>query len=227
MDRLAVILPAAGSSTRFGRNKLLELLEGQTVVARSAGVFLKRKDVELLVIPTADETVICDALGPLANDKRVRIVPGGSCRAESVKAALAHVPLDIEWIAVHDAARPLVSDELIDRVFAGAREHNAAAPAMPMVLTVKQAHGPLPASVNRTLPRSNLWTLQTPQIMRRSDLAAAYESCATNLAIVTDDLQLLEMANKRAWLVEGEERNLKITTLLDLTIAKSWLADKP
>jgi 2-C-methyl-D-erythritol 4-phosphate cytidylyltransferase len=133
------------------------------------------------------------------------------------------VPPEIQWIAVHDAARPLVSRELIDRTFAAARQYGAAVPAMPVSLTVKQADGPLPAKVQRTLPRHTLWAMQTPQAMRRADLLEAYARCPLPLDQVTDDVQLLEFIQKEVWLIPGEERNLKITSPADLRIAEMLL----
>lgn len=129
----------------------------------------------------------------------------------------------VEWVAVHDAARPLISQELIDRTLAAAMEHGSAVPAMPVTLTIKQAAGPLPARVDRTIPRQNLWAMQTPQIARREDLEDAFAKCVLPLEQVTDDVQLLELSGREVWLVSGEERNLKITTPLDLTIAAMLL----
>jgi 2-C-methyl-D-erythritol 4-phosphate cytidylyltransferase len=152
---------------------------------------------------------------------------GGACRAESVMRALQEIPKSIEWVAIHDAARPLVSQQLIDRTFAAAIEHGAAAPALPVSLTIKQAHGPLPARVQRTVARHELWAMQTPQIARRADLLEAFENCPLPLDQVTDDVQLLELQGKEVWLVPGEERNLKITTALDLKIAEFLLEESP
>jgi 2-C-methyl-D-erythritol 4-phosphate cytidylyltransferase len=227
-DELAVILPAAGRSTRFGagRDKLLEILDGRAVIARAVGAFLARTDVAQILLPTNQreriEPLLADGSGPL--DPRVTFCAGGASRAESVLSALRLVPDRFEWVAVHDAARPLVSTSLIDRTFAAARERGAAVPALPVTLTVKQAHGSLPARAERTIPRHTLWAMQTPQIMRRSDLLAAYESCPLPLGEMTDDTQLLELAGRDVWLVEGEERNLKITTATDLRLAEMWLA---
>src|SRR4029079_17753551 len=107
--------------------------------------------------------------------------------AESVWAALRRVPADVEWVAIHDAARPLVSQELIDRTLAAAVEHGAAAPALAVPWTVKQASGVLPAKVERTVPRESLFALQTPQIIRRANLLAAFEQLANYpLQHVTD-----------------------------------------
>ncbi|CAN5488197.1 2-C-methyl-D-erythritol 4-phosphate cytidylyltransferase [soil metagenome] len=225
-DRLAIILPAAGESARFGggRNKLLELLAGRTVLEWSAAAFLSRQDVSQLIIATRHADAIRSGLGAAANDPRVEIVSGGACRAQSVQAALSHVKKEIEWVAVHDAARPLVSKALIDSVLLAARQHGAAAPAMPVALTVKQATGPLPAKVEKTVPRSSLWAMQTPQIAKRAQLIEAFDACPIPMEQITDDMQVLELAGHPVWLVTGEERNLKITTAIDLDTAKLILA---
>jgi 2-C-methyl-D-erythritol 4-phosphate cytidylyltransferase len=229
--KVAVILPAAGRSVRFGggRDKLLELLDGTPVIARAVGAFLARRDIGAILLPTNQrdriEPTLTARKGRL--DPRIRFCEGGASRAESVFNALRQVPDQFEWVAVHDAARPLVSAELIDRVFAAARQHGAAVPALPVTLTVKQASGPLPARVERTIPRQNLWAMQTPQVMRRADLLAAYATCSLPLADVTDDVQLLEIAGRDVWLVEGEERNMKVTTAPDLRVAALWLSGRP
>jgi 2-C-methyl-D-erythritol 4-phosphate cytidylyltransferase len=130
-----------------------------------------------------------------------------------------------EWVGVHDAARPLVSQPLIDRVLNAARTHGAAAPAIPVHSTIKQAQGPLPARIQATLARDQLWAMQTPQIMRRTDLLDAYARCPIPLERITDDIQLLESTGRDTWLVEGEETNIKITTTQDLRLARSLMDD--
>ncbi len=96
---------------------------------------------------------------------------------------------------------------------------------MPVHLTIKQATGPLPAAIDRTVPRQTLWAMQTPQIIRRRDLEHAYRVCPLSLDQVTDDVQLIELAGGHPWLVEGEFRNLKITTPLDLRLAQILMED--
>jgi 2-C-methyl-D-erythritol 4-phosphate cytidylyltransferase len=81
----------------------------------------------------------------------------------------------------------------------------------------------LPAKVDRTVPRQSLWAMQTPQIMRRTDLLDAFERCPVPLDQVTDDVQLLELAGYPVWLVDGEERNLKVTTAVDIALAAWWM----
>lgn len=218
MPEFAVVIPAAGSSSRFGgpRNKLLELIRGEAVIARTVKAFLQRGDVAQVIVPTA----LAELAGVLPKDSRVLLCPGGETRAHSVLSGLNAVLPNIEWVAVHDGARPLVSQSLIDVTFSAAVAHGAAVPALPVALTIKQAAGPLPARVERTVPRQNLWAMQTPQIMKRSSLEAAFNNCPLPLAEVTDDVQLIELAGGPVWLVPGEERNLKITTQVDLKIAE-------
>jgi len=279
MNSIAVIIPAAGRSMRFGggRSKLLELLRGEPVIRHAVRAFLARRDVSEIIIaaPSEDFSPLQEAIsyplsireralwhsrprlcstggrsdfagaeaqpraavphpipphpnplpvaegenGSSPSQNRLRFCVGGACRAESVFNALRQVPLQIEWVAIHDAARPLVSQALIDRTLEAAKSYGAAVPALPVALTIKQATGPLPARVERTVPRQSLWAMQTPQVMRRADLLAAFENCPLPLEQITDDAQLLELCGGEVWLVEGEERNLKITTQSDLLIA--------
>jgi len=226
---VAVLIPAAGKSLRYGSeggagSKLAEVVGGRSVLAWAVGAFLKRNDVGQVVIAAGDLVGARELLGELAADGRVVVVRGGASRAESVREAAAAADAVMTWVAVHDGARPAVSQGLISRVFQAAREHGAAGPATPVILTIKQATGPLPARVERTLPRQSLWAMQTPQVMRRADLLAAYERCRLPLELVTDDLQLLELAGMGAVLVEGEEGNVKITHPGDLELVRGRLA---
>ena len=229
MPRFAVILPAAGTSTRFGGSfsKLLAPLAGdEPVAAVTLAAFLGRADVVLVVIASAPGTDWAAAHPSLARalgDPRVRRCDGGPSRAESVRNAVGEVPADVEWVAVHDAARPLVSKDVIDRTLDAALGYGAAVPALPVVPTIKQADGPLPAKVQRTVPRHTLWGVQTPQVMRRAALELAYARCPVPLQQVTDEAQLLELSGQEVWLVTGEERNLKITTRDDLRVARSYV----
>jgi 2-C-methyl-D-erythritol 4-phosphate cytidylyltransferase len=256
MPRFAVILPAAGSSSRFGAPKLMQDIAGVPVIARAVLPFIRRADTHQVLIavpndpfatapaaaaargglsrlddsvPSGRANQVWDALSrePSVKNRlggQIALVPGGPTRAESVWSALRLVPADVEWVAVHDAARPLVSQDLIDRTLAAAVEHGAAAPAVAVQATIKQSAGPLPAQVERTVPRETLWALQTPQIARRETLLRAFEQCVYPMQQITDDLQLLELAGEPAWLVPGDERNIKITTPQDLLLAEMLMA---
>jgi len=236
MSDFCAILPAAGSSRRFGgaRNKLVELLRGEPVIAHTLRVFLARPDVRQVILAANDDSDVARERHPawleLLRDPRVLRVPGGATRAHSVRCAAEAARPDIEWVAVHDAARPLLSPAVIDRTLAAARASGAAVPAMPVHLTIKQGRsitglaGSLPATVLRTVPRQDLFAMQTPQIMRLSDLKLAFDKCPIPLEQVTDDVQLIELQGGEVTLVAGEECNLKITTALDLQLAELLLA---
>ncbi len=223
MPDFAVIIPAAGSSTRFGgpKNKLLENLAGEPVITHTVRAFLQRPDVAQIILPTGlDELPTL-----LPPDPRLLFCPGGATRAHSVWNGVKTARETIEWVAVHDGARPLISQPLIDCTLAAAIDHGAAVPALPVSLTIKQAAAPLPARVEKTIPRDKLWAMQTPQIMRRPDLLRAFENCPIPLHQVTDDVQLIELSGTEVWLVSGEEQNLKITTAIDLKIAELLLKE--
>jgi 2-C-methyl-D-erythritol 4-phosphate cytidylyltransferase len=228
MPEFAVILPGAGRSMRFGgqTSKLFQPLEGRPVLAWTLAAFAQRADVVQIVVASGESDAVRDCAKSLNPHERskLEVCPGGTCRAGSVRAAALACRDSIEWIAVHDAARPLVSQDLISRVFQAALLYGAAAAALPVHLTIKQAAGPLPAPVQRTLQRDQLWAMQTPQAMRRRDLLSAFDSCPLPLDQITDDVQLLELAGKPVWLVDGEERNLKITNPIDLQIAAALLS---
>ncbi|MFN4244408.1 MAG: 2-C-methyl-D-erythritol 4-phosphate cytidylyltransferase [Tepidisphaerales bacterium] len=235
--RLIAVIPAAGRSVRYRAagaaaapahpdGKLAELLHGRTVLAWSVAAFLRRADVSEVVVATSDIASCRALLGELADDPRLTLTLGGACRAASVLAGLqaARTPVtDAAWVAVHDAARPALSDGLIDEVWAAARRWGAAAPALPVTLTVRTAAGPLPSPAGRTVPRETLYAMQTPQIARREVLRRALEGCAQPLEQVTDELMALELAGLEAWLVPGEAVNLKVTVPDDLAqLRQCW-----
>jgi 2-C-methyl-D-erythritol 4-phosphate cytidylyltransferase len=221
-ERFSVIFPAGGGSTRFGADKLSADLAGVTVIARAVALFAERPDVSELIVATLRRAELVPLLAAVPGaEGKLRWCPAGDCRAATVRHGVEAVTGD--WVAVHDAARPLTPADCIDRVFAAALVDGAAAPALPVKLTIKQAVGPLPARVIRTLPRHELFEMQTPQAMRRADLLEAYASVRLPLDQITDDVQLLELAGRPITLVEGDDRNLKITTLADLELALQLL----
>ncbi len=219
MPQFSVILPAAGVSARFGVNKITADLLGVPVIVRTVNAFVERDDVAEVVLATRDRAAL-EAIFPTPHAK-IRYADGGPTRAHTVRLAVEAAAN--EWVAIHDAARPLVNQALVDRVFAAALQSGAAAPAMPVALTIKEAAGPLPARVERTVPRDRLWAMQTPQAGRRDELLRAFAACPIPLDQVTDDVQLLELVGRPVMLVAGEESNLKITTPMDIRVAELWL----
>lgn len=223
-----VIIPAAGAATRFGSEKLSISIGGVSVIGRSVGAFLERTDVTAVVVAADPKhrAALQEALGTeQRNAPRLHWCDGGDLRAQSVLAGLEWLrSLDrpAPLVAVHDAARPAVSQELIERVFSAAREHGAAVPGIPVVDTIKRIDPD--GFVERTLPRSELVAVQTPQAMRLDWLVDAYDRCPIPLSAVTDDVQLLELADRRVPVVDGEGSNLKLTLPSDVARLERILA---
>jgi 2-C-methyl-D-erythritol 4-phosphate cytidylyltransferase len=228
VPRFAVILPAAGKSSRFRDQhykKPFAPLEGRAVWMHAADRFANRKDVvqTLIVISPEDREHFAEKFGGNAAILGIEVVEGGAERYDSVARALERVKPEAEFIAVHDAARPCLVDEWIDAVFAAAVRTGAAILAAPVNGTLKRAAAD--QTVAETVARENLWEAQTPQVFRRQLLTDAYARRGSERA--TDDAQLVERLGQKVTIVPGSPMNLKITTKEDLRIAAALLKVLP
>lgn len=228
MSSFAVILPAAGKSARFRDahyKKPFVPLENRAVWLHAAEKFLNRGDVKqtLIVVSPEDREAFFDKFGPNVAILGVDVVEGGAERSDSVEAALARVRPNIDFIAVHDAARPCLVDEWIDRVFAAAEKHDAAMLAIPVTGTLKRVASD--HTITETVSREGLWEAQTPQVFRRELLLEAYAKRGKEPA--TDDAALVERLGRKVVVVPGSSMNLKITTNEDLRLAAAVLKALP
>ena len=218
------VIVAAGSASRMGGiDKVMAPLGGEPMILRTVRAFEDCEAVKEIVIVTRQ-----DLMGPIAElcsgfTKIRSVVQGGSSRQESVKLGLLAFSKEVRLAAVHDGARPLVSGELIDKVIRAAHSYGAAAPAIPVKDTIKVSEGGFIAA---TPDRSTLRAVQTPQVMDRDLLLGALEKAEQEGIALTDDCSAVEHIGMRVRLVEGEERNLKVTTPLDLKIAELLLEEK-
>jgi 2-C-methyl-D-erythritol 4-phosphate cytidylyltransferase len=217
---VAVLVPAAGAGVRLGPGvpKALRLLAGEPLLVHAIRRVAAAPSVRWIVVaaPAADVETVRALLAPVAP---VAVVSGGAERQDSVAAALAAVPDDLEIVLVHDAARALAPPELVEAVAAAVREGRPAViPVLPVVDTVKEI-GP-DGRVLGTVDRSALRRVQTPQGFRRAVLAAAHAGAADPL---TDDAGLVEKAGVPVACVPGSELAIKITRPLDLVIAEALL----
>ena len=218
------VIVAAGSASRMGGiDKVMAPLGGEPMILRTVRAFEDCEAVKEIVIVTRQ-----DLMGPIAElcsgfAKIRSVVQGGSSRQESVKLGLLAFSKEVRLAAVHDGARPLVSGELIDKVIRAAHSYGAAAPAIPVKDTIKVFEGGFIAA---TPDRSTLRAVQTPQVMDRDLLLGALEKAEQEGTALTDDFSAVEHIGMRVRLVEGEERNLKVTTPLDLKIAELLLEEK-
>lgn len=227
MPKFAVILPAAGKSSRFAhqrRKKPFAELKGRAVWLRTADLFVNRPDVvqTLLCLAPDDVPWFKETFRADLAFRNVRIVEGGAERADSVANALAFVTAEAEFVAVHDAARPLLVAAWIDAVFAAAAEHGAAIPAVRTASTVKRVRD---AGIVETVPRDDLWQAQTPQVFRADLLREAFAKRAGFPA--TDEAQLVERIGHPVRVVEGSPMNFKITTADDFRMAEAVLDALP
>lgn len=230
MATFAVILPAAGKSSRFRDphyKKPFAPLADRAVWLHSAERFLNRDDVKqvILVISPEDREEFQMKFGANVAILGIQVVDGGAERSDSVRSALSHIRSDVEFVAIHDAARPCLANEWIDQVFDAARQHGAAILAIPVVGTLKRVTAGASPTIEATVSRERLWEAQTPQVFRRDILVNAYAKAGRQPA--TDDAEVVERAGQTVHIVPGSPINLKITTKEDLRLAAQALKALP
>ena len=219
------VIVAAGSASRMGGiDKVMASLGGEPMIVRTVRAFQNCDAIASIVIVTREDLIqpisgLCRDMG-----KVVAIVAGGSSRQESVHLGLNALPKGTKLAAVHDGARPLISWQVIDRVVRAANTYGAAAPAIPVKDTIKVVAGGL---VKETPDRSTLMAVQTPQVFDFDLLRGALRKAEEDGATVTDDCSAVERTGMKIKIVEGDERNLKVTTPMDLKIAELLLEEEP
>ena len=215
------IIVAAGSGTRMaGADKLFTEVAGQPLLAHAIAPFQECASIDRIVLVMAPLNLKRgrDLVERYGFTKATALVKGGERRQDSVRLGLEALG-GCDYVAVHDGARPLVTPELIARGLEAARETGAAAPALPIADTVKEA-GPN-GIVLRTLDRSRLWAVQTPQVFRYELLLRAHREITAD---VTDDAAMVEALGEPVRLFEGSRANIKVTTVEDLTLIKALTA---
>lgn len=206
-----------------GVPKAMRRLAGTAMFVWSVRAFDAVDAVEGMVV-VADELWLEHALSELVGEtlqSKLQMVPGGRTRQASVLAGLQAVPAGVEVAIVHDAARPLVTPALIERALGGLGTADAAVCAVPLADTLKRTEGRV---VSQTVPRRDLWRAQTPQAVRAAVLRDAFARAASTGFEATDDAMLVEHAGGTVVVVDGDARNIKITTRDDLVLAEHLLA---
>jgi 2-C-methyl-D-erythritol 4-phosphate cytidylyltransferase len=221
---VSAIIVAAGSSQRMGFDKLLSLIDGKPVVAHSIDRFERCNEIdEIILVVRSDRREEFQRVVDVSGFTKVnRLVDGGHERHLSVWNGLARVSELCEIVAIHDAARPLVSSELIGRSVTLARVCGAVALAAPVVETVKRADAE--GSVIGSVDRSGLWAMQTPQIFRFDWLLDAYKRIVDSGRSVTDEVSALQEAGYPVRLLQNTDWNVKITFPRDLKLAEKMIS---
>lgn len=230
MPTYSVVLLAAGKSTRFKdrEKKQFADLDGRAVWLHSLDHFAVREDVKqiLIVVDPEDEELFDRRYrANVAFLNNARTVKGGKERVDSVQNALAHCSPEVDFVAIHDAARPCATREMIAEVFEAAAKTGAAALACPVSDTLKRVDGQ--GRAVETLPREGLWYTQTPQVFDRKLLLDAYARRTAVAGPITDDAQLVEALGRPVKLVPGDPSNMKIATKKDLVLAAAILKSRP
>lgn len=223
LKRCGAVIVAAGSASRMGGiDKVMASLGGTPMVARTAAAFQNCDAIAEIVIVTRPDLIRPISALCAGMDKVRAVVAGGSSRQESVWLGLNALSEGIQLAAIHDGARPLVSNLVIDRTVRAANSYGAAAPAVPVKDTIKVVKGGL---VEKTPERATLQAVQTPQVFDFDLLRGALKKAEEEKAAVTDDCSAVERLGMKVKIVEGDERNLKVTTPMDLKIAEMLLEE--
>ena len=217
------VIVAAGTASRMGGiDKVMAPLSGEPMLLRSVRAFQDSDVIREIIIVTREDliekvTSLCAGF-----DKVKAVVVGGKDRPASVRAGMNALSKGIQMAAIHDGARPLITYEVIDRTVRAAHTYGAAAPAVAVKDTVKIAKGGI---VKSTPDRSTLRAVQTPQVFDFDILRAALKKAAQTETPITDDCSAVELLGMSIKLVEGDERNIKVTTPMDLKLAQVLLEE--
>jgi 2-C-methyl-D-erythritol 4-phosphate cytidylyltransferase len=230
--KVSVIIPAAGLGTRMGRSapekagvsrKQFMLLNNSPILIHTIRKFVSSSSVSEIVVALREEdmTWATELFAAQGLGHVVRTVQGGETRQQSVERALEALSADTDLVAVHDAVRPFVEREVIEKVIAEARQTGAAIVGIVPVDTVKQVHR---NKVRATLPRERLILTQTPQVFRLDLLRKAFEKAREDLFVGTDESSLVERLEQvEVSVVLGTDRNIKITKPCDMDLARLYL----
>src|ERR1043166_570022 len=223
---LTAIIVAAGDSRRMGFDKLFAAVAGKPVIAHTMRAFERTNAVDgIIVVAREDRRDEIKRIVRDENFKKIRsIIPGGKRRQDSVCAGLGHLESVVRYVAVHDAARPLVTAEQIERVFAQAQIHGAAALAEPINDTLKRADADL--VVTEPVERCQVYAMQTPQIFERQLIEEAYRTVSAEDISVTDEVSAVDRLGRKVALVLNDDFNFKITYARDLPLAEFVLEQR-
>ncbi|KAF6625583.1 2-C-methyl-D-erythritol 4-phosphate cytidylyltransferase [Paenibacillus sp. LX16] len=222
-NRVGVVIVAAGRGSRMGtqESKQFLLLRDKPIFIHTLEIFAAMPEVDemVMVTGTGDVERCRDWIHQYKIGKNVQVVAGGSERQHSVFRGLRHLQAD--WVMVHDGVRPLIQPELVRSCLEAAQRTGASVAAVPVKDTVKQVNGD--GIITATPDRRSLWSIQTPQTFRLSDLLRAYEEAEQSGFLGTDDSMLIERLGIPVTVVHGSYKNIKITTPEDLDMAALWV----
>ncbi len=223
MPKISAVIVAAGKGSRMkiDQNKIFCSLGGKPLLAHTLSLFERNECIgEIILVCRADEMDQCRAIAQTYHISKItKFVPGGAERKDSVYHGICHVNPSADYIAIHDAARPFLSQELLNLVLTEAQNHRAAVLGVPCKDTIKCCRE---GYIINTPDRSTLWAVQTPQVFERDLIIKAYEAASPDI-VFTDDCSYVEAMGIPPYMVLSDYNNIKITTPEDLAYANFML----
>ena len=224
--KCAAVIVAAGSATRMqGIDKIMADLDGEPLILHTLRAFQQSDDIQEIILVTRED--LQEPLSQLCVDKQLskvtKICKGGETRAASVQAGLDQISAQCGFVAIHDGARPLVTQAVIHDAIRKAAKFNAAAPGVPVKDTVKVVHGGV---VESTPDRSALYAVQTPQVFALDLYRAALDKAIAAKEELTDDCSAAEKYGLNVVITPGSDENIKVTTPTDLILAAALLRER-
>ena len=221
----SAVIVAAGSSSRMGLDKLLAEVGGVPVIVRCLETFQQAPGIAEVVVVTREDLVpeVARLCQEFQLSKVTKVIRGGENRTQSARLGTLECSRDTPLIAIHDGARPFVTVQVIEDAVAQAAQNGAAAPAVPVKDTIKSA---VDGMVEQTLERAKLYAVQTPQVFDASLIRAALQKALDDGVELTDDCAAVERLGMKVVLTAGDERNIKLTTPVDLLIGEALCGEE-
>lgn len=229
MNEVAAIIVAGGSGKRMGMNikKQFIELDKKPILAHTIEAFNKCRVIDEIIVVVGKEDkekVKAEIIDRYGYHKVTQIVEGGAERQDSVYNGLMAVKDGVQYVMIHDGARPFISEEIVEKSLSMTKEKQATVVAVPVKDTIKVVNEE--CEVEDTPMRSTLWSVQTPQSFKKELLIEAYAYAKERNLTVTDDSMLVEAYGKKVYVVEGDYNNIKITTPEDLVLGQAILMSK-
>ena len=219
MYKVSAIIPAAGSGSRFGEEKQFKVLKGDPLWAYTLKPFIKSNLINELIFVLPEKSIhiieSSKAYKVFSKQKKIKLVTGGINRKDSVLNGLLSTKNSNDFVCIHDVARPLIKESLINKAINGSMGFDGCILALPSTDTVKIVDKKI---VHNTVDRNSVWMAQTPQVFRKDKLLKAYKKHSSVEA--TDESTLMEMMGFSIKVISGDINNIKITSKIDLEIAK-------
>ena len=219
----SAIIPAAGSGKRFGEKKQFKEINGKPLIYYTLAPFFESTVIDDIVVPVQknDMDEVASIINSIAMKKKVKVIEGGKTRQDSIHNALVQINNRTQLVCVHDAARPFITKDLVEKVIRSLKDCDAAIVGSQSTDTLKKVSN---GEISSTIDRDKIWCVQTPQAFLKEAIINAYDLAKKQSFQGTDDSSLLERAGYRVKIINDSSTNFKITTNEDWIIAESLLS---